>query len=504
MPLSLPFRKILIANRGEIAVRLIRACRDLGIASVAVYSDADRVGLHVLMADEAFRLGPAPAAESYLAIERVLEAARRSGAEAIHPGYGFLAENPAFAAACRDAGVCFIGPTPEAMALLGSKTAARRLAKDHGVQILEGTVDAIGSLKEAQHVAAGIGYPVMLKAAAGGGGKGMRLVGSAAELPSAFELASAEAAAAFGDGSVFLERAVVQPRHIEIQILGDTQGHLVWLGERECSVQRRHQKIIEESPAPRLSDATRAAMGEAACTLGRAAGYHNAGTVEFLLDAEERFYFLEVNTRLQVEHPVTELVTGLDLASLQIHIASGAPLPFTQEQIARRGHAVECRIYAEDPEQNFMPSPGTIRRLAPPTGPGIREDSGIYEGWTVPLEYDPLLSKLIAWGEDRAQSLARMRRALDEYQLGGVRHNLGFFRRVFADSEFIAGHTDTGYVARLLAKKPSPAEDDATWETAASAAAALIVANETATAEPLPDATAGFAWARAARLEGLQ
>ncbi|HVA64110.1 MAG TPA: acetyl-CoA carboxylase biotin carboxylase subunit [Terriglobales bacterium] len=498
-----PFQKILIANRGEIAVRLLRACRDLAIASVAVYSDADRASLHVLLADEAYRLGPAPAAESYLDIDRVLDAARRSGAQAIHPGYGFLAENPAFAAACRDAGLVFIGPSPESMAALGSKTAARRLAQANHIPILAGTVDAVASLAEAQAIAARIGFPIMLKAAAGGGGKGMRLVASAAELPSAFALAGAEAGAAFGDASVFLERAVLQPRHIEIQILGDRHGSLVWLGERECSVQRRHQKIIEESPAPRLSDPTRAAMGQAACAISAAARYHNAGTVEFLVDADERFYFLEVNTRLQVEHPVTELVTGLDLVQLQIRIAAGEPLPFAQADIVRRGHAIECRICAEDPEQNFMPSPGPVARLVSPAGPGLREDSGIYQGWTVPLEYDPLLSKLIAWGEDRPQALARMRRALREYQLGGLRHNLGFFRRIFDDPEFCAGRTDTGSVARLLAQPPPPSlAPDAAWQDAAAVAAALATA---AALPPEPAAApAVSAWQRAARTDSLR
>jgi acetyl-CoA carboxylase biotin carboxylase subunit len=491
------FQKILIANRGEIALRLIRACRDLGIASVAVYSDADRLALHVLHADEAYRLGPAPAAESYLNVERVLEAARRSGAEAIHPGYGFLSENAEFAAACGRAGLVFIGPSPESMAALGSKTAARQLARQQGVPILPGTVKAVADLDEATTVATGVGYPVMLKAAAGGGGKGMRLVSAPAELPSAFALAGAEAASAFGDAAIFIERAVIRPRHIEIQILGDSAGHLVWLGERECSVQRRHQKIIEESPAPRLSDRTRAAMGEAAVKLAHAAGYFSAGTVEFLVDAEENFYFLEVNTRLQVEHPVTECVTGLDLAELQIRIAAGEPLPFGQSDVVSRGHAIECRIYAEDPEQNFMPSPGRITRLRTPQGPGVREVSGIYEGWTVPLDYDPLLSKLIAYGADRAQAIARMRRALDEYQIAGVRHNLGFFRRVMDDAAFRAGEVDTGYVARLLAAPA--AADDSDWETWASAAAALSTA--TASAAPPPAAEAESRWLAAARRE---
>ncbi|MGH9417723.1 MAG: acetyl-CoA carboxylase biotin carboxylase subunit [Terriglobales bacterium] len=495
-----PIRKVLIANRGEIAVRIIRGCRDLGLETVAVYSDVDRAALHVQLADEALHLGAAPAADSYLNIAKVIAAARRTGADAIHPGYGFLAENAAFAAACSEAGLIFIGPSPESMEALGSKTAARRLAKEHHIPILEGTVDAVRSPQEAQQVAAKIGFPVMLKAAAGGGGKGMRLVHSAAELPAALELAAAEAGSAFGDTAVFLERAVLQPRHIEIQVFGDQQGTVIALGERECSVQRRHQKIIEESPAPRLSDKTRAAMGEAACTAARAAHYYNAGTVEFLVDAEERFYFLEVNTRLQVEHPVTELVTGLDLVELQLHIAQGLPLPFTQEQVTRRGHAIECRVYAEDPEQNFMPSPGTLTCLRPPSGPGVREDSGVYEGWTVPLDYDPLLSKLIVWGEDRAQAVARMRRALREYELGGIRHNLSFFRRVFDDPEFLAGRTDTGYVARLLAQSV-PADPAAeAWEAAAAHAAALAAAHATAAPAAAPAADALTAWQRAARL----
>ena len=497
------FGKILIANRGEIAVRIARACRDMGIASVAVYSDADRRALHVQVADEAIRLGPAPAAESYLRMPLLLEAAARCGAEAIHPGYGFLAENAAFAAACRDAGVAFIGPSPESMAALGSKTAARKLASTHAIPILPGTVEAVSGPAEAERVAREIGYPVMLKAAAGGGGKGMRRVASPAELASALALAAAEAGSAFGDTAVFLERAVDAPRHVEIQILADAHGRLVWLGERECSVQRRHQKIIEESPAPRLSPATRQAMGEAACAAARAAGYVNAGTVEFLVDERERFYFLEVNTRLQVEHPVTELVTGLDLVQWQIRIAAGEKLGFTQAQIQPRGHAIECRIYAEDPERGFFPSPGTILRLQPPSGPGVREDTGVYEGWTVPLEYDPLLSKLIVWGEDRPQALARMRRALGEYRLAGVRNNLGFFRRVFADPDFAAGRTDTGYVARLQAQPPPPDVDAARWETMAAAAAAVGLAAELPPPAP-PAAAAGGAWRRAARRDALR
>jgi len=497
------FHKILIANRGEIAVRIVRACRDLGIGSVAVFSDADRTALHVLLADEAYRLGPAPAAESYLDIGRVIDAARRSGADAIHPGYGFLSEDPEFAAACVDAGLVFIGPTPASMAALGNKTAARALARREGVPILEGTVEAVANLDAAQRVAAEVGYPIMLKAAAGGGGKGMRLVASAAELPSAWALAGAEAASAFGDAAIFIERAIVQPRHVEIQILGDhlgnESGRLIWLGERDCSVQRRHQKIIEESPAPRLSAATRAAMGAAALKLARAAAYTSAGTVEFLVDAAENFYFLEVNTRLQVEHPVTEAVTGIDLVEQQIRIAAGEPLRIEQAAVEPRGHALECRIYAEDPEQNFMPSPGRITRLRTPQGPGVRVDSGIYEGWNVPLDYDPLLAKLIVWGADRKQAVARMQRALGEYEIAGVRHNLGFFRRVFADAAFRAGEIDTAYVARLLAQPASAGATD--WDTWASIAAAVAAESAASAPNPAP-AAAPSAWQAAARREG--
>lgn len=464
------FRKILIANRGEIAVRVIRACRDLEIASVAVYSDVDRKALHVQLADEAIHLGPAPARESYLSIEKILDAARRSGADAIHPGYGFLSENADFARACCDAGITFIGPSPESMQALGNKTAARKLVQPCGVPVVPGTLDALPSADEARRIADEIGYPVMLKAAAGGGGKGMRLIHSAGEVASAFSLAQTEALNAFGDGSLFIEKAILQPRHIEIQILADHHGNIVWLGERECSVQRRHQKIIEESPSPVLKDATRQAMGAAAVAAVRAAGYANAGTVEFLLDAGQNFYFLEVNTRLQVEHPVTELVTGLDLVQEQIRVAAGLPLRFTQADIAPRGHAIECRVYAEDAANNFMPSPGTIRRLVCPSGPGLREDSGVYEGWTVPMDYDPMLSKLIAWGEDRAQAIARLRRALDEYELIGIRHNLDFFRRVLRDLDFQQGRFDTGYVARLQAQ-PEPPLPEAIYRDAAIAAA---------------------------------
>ncbi len=480
--------KILIANRGEIALRIERACRDLGIPSVAVYSDADRLSRHVLAADEACHLGPAPAVESYLNIPRIIAAARAAGADAIHPGYGFLSENPAFARACRTAGLIFIGPPAEAMERLGDKIAARRLASTHHVPIIPGVLEPLPDLRTARHAAAGIGYPILLKASAGGGGKGMRRVDSAAELDSAFQLVSSEAERAFGDSRVYLERALDQPRHVEIQLLADTHGHAVYLGERECSIQRRHQKIVEESPALHLDPAIRQAMGEAALRLIRAAGYVNAGTAEFLLDADGQFYFLEMNTRLQVEHPVTELVLGRDLVIAQIRIAAGENLAWQQNELESRGHAIECRIYAEDPEQNFMPSPGRITHLRWPEGPGIRLDSGIYEGWTVPLDYDPLLAKLIVWGEDRAQASARLRRALDECEIAGLRHNLGFFRRLVRDPGFLAGKLDTGYAARFQSSMISTAAAaDAIPFLSLAAVAAVLAAHSSAA--PVPESS---------------
>ena len=476
--------KILIANRGEIALRIGRACRDLGIPSVAVYSDADRLARHVLAADEALHLGPAPAAESYLHIPRIIAAARASGATAIHPGYGFLSENPAFARACRDAGLVFIGPSPEAMEQLGDKIAARQLAAAHDVPVLPGVLEPLPDARAARRAAAAIGYPVLLKASAGGGGKGMRRVEAEAELDAAFQLVSSEAERAFADGRVYLERALDHPRHVEIQLLADAHGHAIYLGERECSIQRRHQKIVEEAPALRLAPAIRQAMGTAALRLARAAGYANAGTAEFLLDPAGQFYFLEMNTRLQVEHPVTELVFGRDLVTAQIRIAAGEKLAWQQADLEPRGHAIECRIYAEDPDQNFMPSPGRITHLLWPEGPGIRLDSGIYEGWTVPLDYDPLLAKLIVWGEDRAQAAARLRRALDECEIGGLRHNLGFFRRLVREPDFLAGTFDTGFAARFQAGVQSAAAPDPALPMAAIAA--VLAAQASATPAPSP------------------
>jgi len=469
------FKKILIANRGEIAVRVIRACRELSIPTVAVFSDVDRAALHVLKADEAYPIGPAPARESYLNVERILEVAKRSGADAIHPGYGFLSENAQFAKACADAGLKFIGPPPSAMEAMGSKTRARQAADRALLPRVPGSVRALESLQQAEQVAAEVGYPVMLKAAAGGGGKGMRRVNSRDELPSALTGAQSEALRSFGNGEVYIEKLIVDPRHIEIQVLGDEHGNIVYLGERECSVQRRHQKVIEEAPSAVVDNTLRQAMGETAVALARNAGYYNAGTVEFLVDHDQNFYFLEMNTRLQVEHPVTELVTGLDLVHLQILIAAGAQLPFAQGDLQLRGHAIEVRVYAEDPDNNFFPSPGKITRLLTPAGPGIREDSGVYEGWTVPLDYDPMLSKLIAYAPTREQAIRRLRRALEEYFVDGIATNLGLFREILADEEFMAARIHTGYLDRLLSTRASTSSTaNGSGERIAAIAAALL------------------------------
>jgi acetyl-CoA carboxylase biotin carboxylase subunit len=475
------FKKILIANRGEIAVRVMRACREMDISPVAVYSEADAAALHVRLADEAYLLGPAPSAESYLRIERVIEAALRSGAGAIHPGYGFLAENAAFARAVLEAGLVFIGPSPEAMELMGSKTSARRAAEAAGAPVVPGTNDALESLEQARETAARVGYPVMLKAAAGGGGKGMRLVAAEGELASAFETARSEAASAFGDPSVYIEKAVERPRHVEIQVFADAQGNCVHLGERECSIQRRHQKVIEECPSPINDPALREAMGAAAVRIARAADYVGAGTVEFLVsDITRDFYFLEMNTRLQVEHPVTELVTGFDLVREQIRVAAGLPLSFAQGDVRLTGHAVECRVYAEDPEQNFMPSPGRITSLRVPSGPGVRDDGGVYEGAEVSIYYDPMISKLATWGRTRLEAIERMRRALDEYAVGGIKTTLPFFREVMRDDDFIAGRLDTGFIPRFNERRAAAATTSDTEpsaeETARRDMAALAAA----------------------------
>jgi acetyl-CoA carboxylase biotin carboxylase subunit len=501
------FQKILIANRGEIALRIQRACRELGIATVAVYSDADRSALHVLEADEAYRLGPAPAAESYLRGDRILEIAQEAGAQAIHPGYGFLSENAGFAEACEQSPIKFIGPPAHAMRTLGSKIRARQAADQAGMPRVPGSTRGLASLEEAYTVAGQIGYPVMLKAAAGGGGKGMRAVAHRDELKAAFESAQSEAERAFGSSEVYLEKLIERPRHIEIQLLADEHGHCVYLGERECSVQRRHQKVIEEAPSAVVDPELRRRMGEAAARLAQSAGYANAGTVEFLLDSDHNFYFLEMNTRLQVEHPVTELVTGLDLVHLQIRIAQGEPLPFTQQEIQLRGHAIECRIYAEDPDNGFFPSPGRITRLLQPGGPGIREDSGIYEGWVVPMDYDPMLSKLIAYAPTRELAIARLLRAIDEYVIGGIRSNLGLFRRILNDAGFRSADIDTSYLDRLLANGHAATPVEAQGmnrEDIAALAAAIFEQNRGAAPSAPIQQAASSAWKSTARREGLR
>ncbi|MBZ5706746.1 MAG: acetyl-CoA carboxylase biotin carboxylase subunit [Acidobacteriia bacterium] len=507
------FKKILIANRGEIAVRVIRACRELGITSVAVFSDVDRASLHVRKADEAYHIGPPAAAESYLNFSKILGVAQLSGADAIHPGYGFLAENAKFAEACAEAGVKFIGPTSASMEMMGSKTRARQEMEKAGVPLVPGTARGLESAEQAEEVAARIGYPVMLKAAAGGGGKGMRLVHTREQLKSALEGAQSEALRSFGDGEVYIEKAIVNPRHIEMQVLADEHGNTVYLGERECSIQRRHQKVLEESPSPIVGPDMRRRMGEVAVRVAKAAKYTNAGTVEFLVDQEKSFYFLEMNTRLQVEHPVTELITGLDLVHLQIRIASGEKLPFTQEEVRIRGHAIECRIYAEDPDNNYFPSPGTITLLLAPSGPGIRRDSGMYEGWTVPVDYDPLLAKLIGYGTDRSQAISRLVRALNEYFVGGIKTNISLFRRILGDADFLAGRLDTGYLDRLLKTKLPEAKGE-------DAEVAAIAAGLFAVLEPAPavagggcsvngasgamNGSAASGWRKAARTEALR
>ena len=455
------FQKILIANRGEIAVRIIRACRDLKISPVAVYSETDAAALHVRMSDAAYCIGPSASLESYLNIPSIIEAAKRSGAEAIHPGYGFLAENAEFARSVTSAGLVFIGPTPEAMEVMGSKISARRAAIDAGTTVVPGTTEALRSYDEARELAAKFGYPIMLKAAAGGGGKGMRQVAAANELRSAFEAAQSESQSAFGNSDLYLEKLLEKPRHIEIQVFADTDGNYVHLGERECSIQRRHQKVIEECPSPINDPDLRQRMGEAAIKIAKSVNYVGAGTVEFLFsDASRDFYFLEMNTRLQVEHPVTELVTGFDLVREQINVAAGEPLSFTQGDVRWNGHAIECRVYAEDPDNRFFPSPGTITFLRVPAGAGIRDDSGVTAGDEVSIYYDPMISKLAAWGPTREEAINRLRRALDEYAVGGIKTTLPFFREIVRDEEFIAARLDTGFISRFNERRkerPHPA-----------------------------------------------
>ena len=503
--------KILIANRGEIAVRIIRACREMGLPTVAVYSDCDRTARHVREAQQAVHIGPNEAARSYLDIERIVDAARRAGADAIHPGYGFLAENPAFASACRDAGLTFIGPSPEAIALMGSKTAARSAAIRAGVPVVPGTADPFAhdaSDDEIASAANAIGYPLLVKAVAGGGGKGMRAVETPDALPGAIRLARSEAGAAFGDSSIYLERRLARPRHIEIQLLGDAHGTMLPFVERECSIQRRHQKVVEESPSMAVDEGLRRRIAAAAAAVARAVNYTNAGTIEFLVDKDGSFYFLEMNTRLQVEHPVTEMVTSVDLVQWQIRIARGERLSVDPARaLVPHGHAIECRIYAEDPDQNFMPSPGLIRAIRPASGPGIRDDGGVSDGYTVPVYYDSMIAKLIAWAGSRDEAIARMSRALAEYQVLGIRTTIPFFVWLMEQESYKQGSFDTSWLDRVMAARNGSGfnaldEEDETLVTIAASIdtylrAHALVPGTRKTAPP-------SLWQKTARTEALR
>jgi acetyl-CoA carboxylase biotin carboxylase subunit len=502
-------KKILIANRGEIAVRVMRACREMGIGTVAVYSECDRDAYHVRYADEAYAIGPSPARESYLKIDALVEVGTAAGVDAVHPGYGFLAENPAFSRACGDAGLVFIGPSPEAIALMGSKTAARAAAIDAGVPVVPGTQDPLGedvSTDAIASIAEGVGYPVMIKAVAGGGGKGLRTVGMPADLPSAVRAARSEALSSFGDGAVYLERMLRRPRHIEVQLLADHHGTIVPFVERECSIQRRHQKVLEEAPSPAVAPDLRARLASAAEALARRTSYTNAGTIEFLLDESGAFYFLEMNTRLQVEHPITEMVTGVDLVSWQIRVAAGERITIDPERaLTPRGHAVECRIYAEDADAGFIPSPGLVSSLRFPSGPGIRNDAGVTPGSTVPVFYDSLISKLIGWGENREQALRRVRRALQEFQVLGVRTTIPFFRWLLEHPDYAAGRIDTTFVDTVLAHRDGPfAPLSESGEEVAAIAAALHAYLGTGSARATARPAGRSSWRQAARREPLR
>jgi len=499
------FKKILIANRGEIAIRVMRTCRELGIGTVAVYSDCDRTALHVTYADESYHIGPPPSKDSYLSIGKIIDAAKQSGAEAIHPGYGFLAENAEFADACVAAGVVFIGPSAASMRQMGNKLDARRTMADSGVPVIPGGDGAVDSVKNAVTIAADIGMPVMIKAVAGGGGKGLRLVENQEDIEKAVEMTMGEAESAFGDGRIFVEKYIQNPKHIEIQVLADTHGNIVTLGERECSMQRRYQKVIEETPSPSVDEDRRAALCAAAAKAAEAAGYVGAGTVEFVAGSgtDAGFYFLEMNTRLQVEHPVTEMVYGVDLVKEQISIAAGEILSIKQSDIERRGHAIEARIYAEDPHNNFLPSTGLVKRLSLPQGPGIRNENGIYAGYEIPIYYDPLMGKVVVWAENRDTAIRRLRRALEEYHIDGVTTNIEFLLWALAESGFRDGSYDTTYIEHHFDPNRLHTDDNAIdLATIAGSIAAYERLNRTTLSSA--QAVRDNVWLRVARMEGLR
>jgi acetyl-CoA carboxylase biotin carboxylase subunit len=500
MPRVPPFEKVLVANRGEIALRVMRGCRELGVEPVAVYSEADAHAPHVRAANEAYCIGPAASSESYLRGDKILDVARRSGCQAIHPGYGFLSENAGFVRDVVDAGLVFVGPPPEAMEVMGDKVSARRAMTAAGVPVVPGTTDPLESDEEAMRVASEIGYPVMLKASAGGGGKGMRKVDRPEDIASALRGARSEARGAFGDDRVYVEKFVVNPRHVEVQVFSDAQGNHLHLFERDCSIQRRHQKLVEETPCPVLSPETRAAMTAVATQAAAAIGYRGAGTVEFLYGADGSFYFLEMNTRLQVEHPITEMVVGVDLVQAQLLTAAGLPLPWGQDDLVQRGHAIEVRLCAEDPDDGFRPAPGRIESLRLPTGPWVRVDGAFYPGYDVPIHYDPMMAKLIVWGRTRADAIARLRRALDELVITGVRTNAPFYRAVVDHELFHEGRYDTGYVAEHLDALFAGRDDDALVAVLAAAVDAHRAREQRARSVAAPDGGGGSRWASTGRL----
>lgn len=495
--------KVLIANRGEIAVRVIRACREMGYPTVAVYSEPDRSALHVVSADQAMPIGPAPSRDSYLRIDRILEAAKKSGAEAVHPGYGFLAENAGFARACRDAGLLFIGPSPESIDAMGSKTESRQRMQAAGVPVVPGLTEAVKSFDEIEAFARATGFPIMIKASAGGGGKGLRLVERLEDLRSAYDRVTGEALSFFGDAAVYAEKFIVSPRHIEVQIVGDQHGNIVHVGERECTLQRRHQKVVEECPSPVVDAELREKLGAMAVRAGAAVNYYSTGTIECLMGPDREFYFLEMNTRLQVEHPVTEMVWGLDLVKEQLRVARGEKLSFRQEDLHPLGHAIECRVYAEDPARNFAPSPGVIRYINLPQGPGVRNDQGVYAGYTVPVFYDPMVSKLIAHANTRDEAIGRMRRALSEYRVEGIMTTIPFFTFIMNHPDFAAARFDTGFIDRILSGVDFAEASTSDTEIEVAIAAAAILAYEESQNVKLPE-DAHSAWRDAARAEAVR